>query len=195
MFKGLKNKIREETGSDVSKISPLVGGSSQKPGAFKGRHSRQGSTSSIGSVSVDGIREENSQSPAPSESGADITQEDLKSLSQKDVKLIEKREEEWKRKLNKLEIEWKRKLEDKEKQWKKQLETKEEEKALKEKSVEELQKSLLLAEGSKSFFSTNVSELNFSLSVKHCFATDFFSPCIFQNLKKNIADSKKKKNN
>lgn len=147
MFKGLKNKIREETGSDVSKIGPLLGGASQKPVGFKGRHSRQGSTSSIGSFSVDGARGENSYSPEPCENVADLTQEDLKGLSQKDVKLVEKREDEWKRKLNKLEMEWKRKLDDKEKDWKKQLENKDEEKNLKEKSIEELQKALLLAEG------------------------------------------------
>ncbi|XP_034231639.1 golgin subfamily A member 1 isoform X1 [Thrips palmi] len=146
MFKGLKNKIREETGSDVSKIGPLLGGASQKSAAFKGRHSRQGSTSSIGSLSVDGIRGETSYSPEPCENVADLTQEDLKGLPQKDVKLVEKREDEWKRKLNKLEMEWKRKLDDKEKDWKKQLETKEEEKNLKDKSIEELQKALLLAE-------------------------------------------------
>lgn len=146
MFKGLKNKIREETGSDVSRIGPLLGGASQKSAAFKGRHSRQGSTSSIGSLSVDGIRGENSYSPEPSENVADLTQEDLKGLSPKDVKLVEKREEEWKRKLNKLEMEWKRKLDDKEKDWKKQLETRDEEKNIKDKSIEELKKALLLAE-------------------------------------------------
>lgn len=146
MFKGLKNKIREETGSDVSKISPLISGTSQKSTTFKGRHSRQGSTSSIGSVSTDGIREENSQSPVSNEHVVDYIQDDLKSLPQKDLKHLEKREEEWKKKLNKLEMEWKRKLEDKEKEWKKQLEAKDEDRLKKERSIAELEKALLLAD-------------------------------------------------
>lgn len=143
MFKGLKNKIREETGSDVSRI---IGGTPQNKTTFKGRHSRQGSTSSVGSLSIDGIREENSQSPEFIDHSSEINQDDCKSLSQRDVKLIDKREEEWKKRLGKLEIEWKRKLDEKDREWKKQLESKDDEKLLNEKTIEQLQKSLQLAE-------------------------------------------------
>ncbi|KAK3909020.1 Golgin subfamily A member 1 [Frankliniella fusca] len=143
MFKGLKNKIREETGSDVSRI---IGGTPQNKSTFKGRHSRQGSTSSIGSLSIDGIREENSQSPDFHDHGSEINHENLKSLPHQDTKLVEKREEEWKKKLTKLEVEWKQKLDEKEREWKKQLESKEDEKLLKDKAIAHLQKSLQSAE-------------------------------------------------
>ena len=144
MFKSLKNKIREETGSDVSRIGPLIGGtgSSQKATSFKGRHSRQGSTSSIGSLSIDGIREERSLSPGYSENGAESHHEDIKTLSPKDNKQIEKRDEEWKGKLNKLEIEWKRKMDEKEKEWKIALELINQEKLSNDKKIGELQKAL-----------------------------------------------------
>lgn len=147
MFKSLKNKIREETGSDLSRIGPLLGGASQKATPFKGSHSRQGSTSSIGSSSIDGFREEDSLSPGINENGADISQDDTKGVPQKDAKIIEKREEEWKKKMNKLETEWKKKLDEKEKEWKNKLESKEEEKLSKEKKIEELQKALFDADG------------------------------------------------
>lgn len=143
MFKGLKNKIKEETGSDISKISPLLSNASQKV-AYKGRHSRQGSTSSIGSISVDGIREDNSQSPTPYETPVE---EESRLPPSKDVKLIEKRDEEWKKRLNKLEGEWKKKMEEKEKEWKKILEAKENEKKSSNQSIEELQRALTSAEG------------------------------------------------
>jgi hypothetical protein len=59
MFTGLKNKIKEETGSDPTKLalsSPpqkITCGSTPK-----GRHSRQGSGSSLGSLSLDDVKEE-----------------------------------------------------------------------------------------------------------------------------------------
>nr|CAD7206931.1 unnamed protein product [Timema douglasi] len=61
MFAGLKNKIKEETGSDPTKlVSPA-----QKvvTPTNRGRHSRQGSGSSVGSISLDGAREELVSSP------------------------------------------------------------------------------------------------------------------------------------
>jgi len=61
MFKGLKNKIREETGNDVSQISLPVRNVGQ---SVKGRHSRQGSSSSLGSFSLDGHHDDSSSPPA-----------------------------------------------------------------------------------------------------------------------------------
>jgi hypothetical protein len=64
MFASLKNKIKEETGSDPTKLalsSPpqkIIHGNGPK-----GRHSRQGSGSSVGSLSLDGVREELVSSP------------------------------------------------------------------------------------------------------------------------------------
>lgn len=60
MFASLKNKIREETGSDISKLTAKITSSTaQRIEALRGR-SQQGSTSSINSViSSDGNREDN----------------------------------------------------------------------------------------------------------------------------------------
>jgi len=64
MFASLKNKIKEETGSDPTKLalsSPpqkIIHGSGSR-----GRHSRQDSGSSLGSLSPDGVREELVSSP------------------------------------------------------------------------------------------------------------------------------------
>lgn len=65
MFTGLKNKIKEETGSDPTKLA--MSSPPQKithGSAPKGRHSRQGSGSSLGSLSLDGVREELVLSPS-----------------------------------------------------------------------------------------------------------------------------------
>jgi hypothetical protein len=57
MFTGLKNKIKEEIGSDPPQN--ITHGSAPKCG-----HSRQGSGSNLGSLSLDGIREELVSSPS-----------------------------------------------------------------------------------------------------------------------------------
>lgn len=65
MFTGLKNKIKEETGSDPTKLA--LSSPPQKithGSAPKGHHSRQGSGSSLGSLSLDGVREELVSSPS-----------------------------------------------------------------------------------------------------------------------------------
>jgi hypothetical protein len=65
MFTGLKNKIKEETGSDPTKLA--LSSPPQKIthcSAPKGRHSRQGSGSSLGSLSLDGLKEELVSSPS-----------------------------------------------------------------------------------------------------------------------------------
>lgn len=65
MFASLKNKIKEETGSDPTKLAlsspPQKINHSNGP---KGHHSRQGSGSSLGSLSLDGVREELVSSPS-----------------------------------------------------------------------------------------------------------------------------------
>lgn len=60
MFAGLKNKIKEETGNDVSLI-PAIVNSNQPKLLGKGRHSRQGSTTSLGSFTIDGTKEDGAQ--------------------------------------------------------------------------------------------------------------------------------------
>jgi golgin subfamily A protein 1 len=64
MFASLKNKIKEETGSDPTKLA--LSNAPQKiihGNGPKGHHSRQGSGSSLGSLSLDGVREELVSSP------------------------------------------------------------------------------------------------------------------------------------
>ncbi|KAF5298434.1 hypothetical protein FQR65_LT01213 [Abscondita terminalis] len=92
MFASLKNKIREETGSDISKLTAKITSSTaQRIEALRGR-SQQGSTSSINSlVSSDGNREENVENS--------------------------KTDEEYKKRLSKLENEFASKLEEKTKEW------------------------------------------------------------------------------
>ncbi|PNF41512.1 hypothetical protein B7P43_G13037, partial [Cryptotermes secundus] len=126
MFTGLKNKIKEETGSDPTKLS--LSSPPQKithGSAPKGHHSRQGSGSSLGSLSLDGVREELVSSPSVlKQDTSEIKLPDGKVLNQKEVKRLEKREDEWRRKLQKVEEDWTKKLEKKEEEWKKQVEEK-----------------------------------------------------------------------
>ena len=66
MFASLKNKIKEETGSDPTKLAPIMSSPPQKiihGNGIKGRHSRQGSGSSLGSLSLDGVKEDIASSP------------------------------------------------------------------------------------------------------------------------------------
>ncbi|XP_069674177.1 golgin subfamily A member 1-like isoform X2 [Periplaneta americana] len=127
MFASLKNKIKEETGSDPTKLA--LSSPPQKilhGNGPKGRHSRQGSGSSVGSLSLDGVREELTSSPPllKRQDSLEIKLADGKVLTQKEVKRLEKREDEWRRKLQKLEEEWTKKLEKKEEEWRKQMEEK-----------------------------------------------------------------------
>lgn len=93
MFASLKNKIREETGSDLSKLtSKITSSTAQRIDSLRGR-SHQGSTSSITSViSSDGARDEPS---------IDICRS----------------EEDYKRRYTKLEQEFAKRLEDKEREY------------------------------------------------------------------------------
>ncbi|XP_017773071.1 PREDICTED: golgin subfamily A member 1 isoform X2 [Nicrophorus vespilloides] len=88
MFASLKNKIREETGSDLSKLTAKITSSTvQRIDSLRGR----GSTTSINSlVSSDGVREDNGEF---------------------------KSEEDYRRRLNRLEQEFAKKLDEKEKEW------------------------------------------------------------------------------
>jgi hypothetical protein len=65
MFTGLKNKIREETGNDPTKLAISTPPQKITHGSTpKGRHSRQGSGSSLGSLPPDGVWEELAPSPS-----------------------------------------------------------------------------------------------------------------------------------
>lgn len=127
MFASLKNKIREETGSDISKLTQKITSSTaQRIDSLRGR-SVQGSTSSINSlVSSDGVRDDSS--------GESI--------------------EELKRKVQRLEVEYSRKLEDKDKELKetvndrdKRIQNLEKEKDEAYKQINNLKGTLRNAEG------------------------------------------------
>ncbi|XP_015112526.1 golgin subfamily A member 1 [Diachasma alloeum] len=163
MFAGLKNKIREEIGSDVSAVV-------RSAGSVRGINSRQisqtGSSSSISGsqISLDESRDGSAISPSPilhhkRENSLDFKLSDGTPLTPKDIKKFESREEEWRRRLMKKEAElqkkidkkddeWRVKLLEKEKEWKKILEKQEKEKLKVEEErqkAETARKSLELA--------------------------------------------------
>ncbi|XP_017886847.1 golgin subfamily A member 1-like isoform X3 [Ceratina calcarata] len=163
MFATLKNKIREEIGNDVSAVVRNAG----NVRGINSRHmSQTGSTSSISGsqISLDGSREENAASPSPpislrKDNSFDLKLNDGMQLSAKDIKRLESREDEWRRRLAKKEAEmlkrmekkeeeWKVRLFEKEKEWKKVVEKQEKEKSKVEeelKNVESTKLSLELA--------------------------------------------------
>lgn len=142
MFASLKNKIREEIGSDVSTV---VRNAANIRSISSRNISQTGSTSSISEsqTSLDGSREEHI---ASSSSPISMKQEntfELKlndNIHLKDIKNLENQEEEeWQqllakkkvelqKKVDKINEEWKIKLLEKEKEWKKLLEKQEKEK-------------------------------------------------------------------
>ncbi|BES89711.1 GRIP domain [Nesidiocoris tenuis] len=103
MFNSMKNQFREKTGKEVPKFTPQKGGLS--------RQSRQGSESSVCSLVLD------TQQPSPSPMVQDLHQlklPDGKVLTNKDVNLLAKKEEEWRQRFEKKETEWAKKLEKRE---------------------------------------------------------------------------------
>ncbi|XP_031364015.1 golgin subfamily A member 1-like isoform X4 [Apis dorsata] len=153
MFATLKNKIREEIGSDVSTVVRNAG----NVRAINSRHmSQTGSTSSISGsqISLDGSREENTTSPSPPVSlkkdSFDFKLNDNMQLSAKDIKKLENREDEWRKRLAKKETElmkrmekkeeeWKVRLFEKEKEWKKVVEKQEKDKNKLEEELRDIQ--------------------------------------------------------
>ncbi|KAL0273778.1 UNVERIFIED_CONTAM: hypothetical protein PYX00_006375 [Menopon gallinae] len=121
MFENLKNRIKEETGSDINLIPSIVN-SNQPKLLGKGRHSRSGSTTSLSSFTIDGNKEESTSSPS-----LDLKLADGKVVTPKEFKKLEAKEEEWRRKLQKKEEEFTVKLKKTEELWKKQLEDRERE--------------------------------------------------------------------
>lgn len=117
MFASLKNKIREETGNDISKLTQKITSSTaQRIDSLRGR-STHGSTSSINSlVSSDGVKEDGSY--------------DLKS------------EDELKRKISRQEIDFAKKLDEKEREWKASLAEKDRRLQNLERDNEELNKNV-----------------------------------------------------
>lgn len=131
MFSSLKNKIREETGSDFSKLTAKITSSTvQKIDSLRGR-SHQGSTSSLNSiVSSEGVRDEGPIEP-----------------------------EEYKKRVNRIEAEFAKKLEQKEHEWQEILKDKdnrlralEKEKNEAYKQIANLKESLMSAEGMLGLF-------------------------------------------
>ncbi|XP_044268760.1 golgin subfamily A member 1 [Tribolium madens] len=125
MFASLKNKIREETGSDLSKLTAKITSSTvQRIDSLRGR-SHHGSSSSINSlVSSDGVKEDGS-----------IDSEELR-------KRIMKIEVEFTRKLDQKELEWREIVSEKDKQ----LQSLEKEKNEAQKQIQMLKETLKNAE-------------------------------------------------
>lgn len=126
MFASLKNKIREETGNDLSKLTAkLTSSTVQKIESLRGR-SQQGSTSSLNSiVSSEGFRDDGPIDP-----------------------------EEFRKRLTKIEADFAKKLEHKEQEWReivkekdRQLQNLEREKDEAYKQISNLKESLKEAEG------------------------------------------------
>ena len=130
MFASLKNKIREETGSDLSKLTAKITSSTvQRIDSLRGR-SHQGSSSSINSiVSSDGVKEDGTIEP-----------EELK-------KRLLKIEAEFVKKLDQKELEWREILAEKDKR----LQSLEKEKDEALKQVHVLRETLKNAEGLSRF--------------------------------------------
>lgn len=132
MFAGLKNKIREETGSDVViKVNPPIGGSRR---SLRGRHSRTGSTTSLNSImSTDGVASLVGSSSIRDEFNASPSSVASKNIVDEDEvqKIIAKKDAEF----DKL-------LKDKENEWRNHLEEKSREKEMILKEKEELDKRL-----------------------------------------------------
>ncbi|XP_046830657.1 golgin subfamily A member 1 isoform X2 [Vespa crabro] len=141
MFASLKNKIREEIGSDVSTVVR----NAANIRSISSRHiSQTGSTSSISEsqTSLDGSREEHvasSSSPISMKQENNFALKLNDSIHLKDIKNLENQEEEWQKlitkkemelqkKIDKINEEWKIKFSEKEKEWKKVAEKQEKEK-------------------------------------------------------------------
>lgn len=118
MFASLKNKIREETGNDISKLTQkITSTTAQKIESLRGK-SHQGSTSSINSiVSSDGVKEDGS---CEEKKVADF------------AKRLEEKEREWKELMNEKD---------------KKLQNAEKEKNEAYKQINKLKESLKIAEG------------------------------------------------
>ncbi|XP_014611276.1 PREDICTED: golgin subfamily A member 1 isoform X2 [Polistes canadensis] len=138
MFASLKNKIREEIGSDVSTVVR----NAANIRSISSRHiSQTGSTSSISEsqTSLDGSRDEHVASSSSLTSKKQDNNFPLKlsdSIHLRDIKNLDNQEEEWQKfitkkelelqkKIDKINEEWKNKLSEKEKEWKKTIEKQE----------------------------------------------------------------------
>jgi golgin subfamily A protein 1 len=160
MFTILKNKIKEEAGSDSTKLAPSI--PPQK--ITHGRHSRQGSGSSSGSLSLYDVRQELVSSPSVlKQDSSEIKLVDGKMLNQKELKRIEKRDDEWRqtlqeleedltKKLEKKEEEWKNQMEEKQRDWTRSIEVLEKEKSALEKEKLNLEDALKVADEHKNKF-------------------------------------------
>uniref|UniRef100_A0A069DYW2 Putative golgin subfamily protein a member n=1 Tax=Panstrongylus megistus TaxID=65343 RepID=A0A069DYW2_9HEMI len=115
MFNSMKNQFREKTGKDLPKFTPQKGGLS--------RQSRQGSESSICSLVLDNTHQQSqSQSQSSTAAVIPVTTQDVhplklsdgKVLSNKEINILAKKEEEWRHRLEKKEAELNKKLEKRE---------------------------------------------------------------------------------
>uniref|UniRef100_A0A224XJM3 Putative golgin subfamily protein a member 1 n=1 Tax=Panstrongylus lignarius TaxID=156445 RepID=A0A224XJM3_9HEMI len=115
MFNSMKNQFREKTGKDLPKFTPQKGGLS--------RQSRQGSESSICSLVLENTQQQSqSQSQSSTAAVIPVTTQDVhplklsdgKVLSNKEINILAKKEEEWRHRLEKKEVELNKKWENRE---------------------------------------------------------------------------------
>lgn len=143
MFASLKNKIREETGSDLSKLTAKITSSTvQKIDNLRGR-SHQGSTSSLNSIVSSGEYQESKRTFKTERTLPDGFREEGP---------IEP--EEFRRRMGKIELDFARKLEQKEHEWRelvkdkdKRLQSFEKEKDEAYRQISKLKDALKNAEG------------------------------------------------
>ncbi|XP_039279435.1 golgin subfamily A member 1 [Nilaparvata lugens] len=143
MFNNMKNKIREKTGSELPKFS--LGQIQQKVGL--GRHSRQGSETSLSSFAPDDEHPPPPLPPPPTlhedpplalkPDNNELVLADGKSLTPKDLTRLAKREDEWRSRLERRDAEWTTKLERREAELTRLLEEKEREWRKQEQSLTE----------------------------------------------------------
>ncbi|XP_071445778.1 golgin subfamily A member 1 [Hetaerina americana] len=157
MFANLKNKIREETGSDVAKLAPILNSppnqQSRVIGVGSNRHSNHGSTSSLSSFTeADGTKEDTQSDGKGSYSSGrvGVVGRGDRRVEEEWARILERRDAEWRRKLEDQEAENAAKLEESAEEWRRTLELLTSEKAvLEEEKRDVVRQKLALEEALK----------------------------------------------
>lgn len=155
MFANLKNKIREETGSDIAKLAPILSSppSTQTKGlgSSSNRHSNYGSTSSLSSFTeADGAKEDTLSDGKGSCSSGRVAVGGRGRSEEDWARALERRDAEWRRKLEDQEMEHTAKLEEKESEWRRSIDLLTSEKAvLEEEKRDVVRQKLALEEALK----------------------------------------------
>ncbi|KAG8223654.1 hypothetical protein J437_LFUL001761 [Ladona fulva] len=158
MFANLKNKIREETGSDIAKLAPILNSppntQTKGLGGSSNRHSNYGSTSSLSSFTEpDGAKEDtlsDGKGSCGSAGRMGVSGRGDRRGEEEWVRALERRDTEWRRKLEEQESEFNTKLEEKESEWSRSLDLLTSEKAvLEEEKRDVVRQKLALEEALK----------------------------------------------